>query len=116
LVLSAILVVIVINTIGVSHVVQTSLQDSLNSTQADASTILKDPTPPSHVPGEPYYVPPQTDTSNPNSTDIYGGDQYTGGYNYDKWVHDNPKSAYNARPAGSSVPQPGVGNNNSQGN
>jgi hypothetical protein len=90
MVLAAIMVAIVINTIGVGHVVQINLEDSLNSTRSATAAILEDPQPPRHVPGEPYYVPPQTKTSNPNNTDPYHGPNYNGGYNYKKWVENNP--------------------------
>jgi len=112
IVLSSIIVVIMINTIGFNAGVQNSLglQNSLNTTQADASTILNDPRPPAHVLGEPYYVPPQTNTSNPNNTDSYGGPNYTGGYNYNNWVNSNPENGNINHTGGNSTPRSGTGN------
>jgi hypothetical protein len=94
IVLSAIIVVIVINTIGFSSGVQNSLnlQNSLNTTSADVSTILNDANAPSKVTSQSYYNAPTEITSNPNNTDTYGGPQYTGGYDYNNWVNSNPEN------------------------
>ncbi|MDD4955444.1 MAG: hypothetical protein PHP17_05355 [Candidatus Omnitrophica bacterium] len=92
IVLSAIIIVIVINTIGFNTGVQNSLglQNSLNSTQQDASSILNSPSAPNTVTREPYYTPARDITTNPNNTDAYNGPNYNGGYNYNEWVNNNP--------------------------
>ncbi|MCK9574314.1 MAG: hypothetical protein M0R20_08015, partial [Candidatus Omnitrophica bacterium] len=92
IVLSAIIVVIIISTIGFNTGIQNSLglQNSLNTTQSDVEVILNDANPPINVTNQSYYTPPSEITSNPNSTDTYGGPQYTGGYDYNNWVNNNP--------------------------
>ena len=94
IVLSAIIVVIIISTIGFSTGIQNSLglQSSLNTTQNDVQAILNDANAPTNVTSQSYYTPPSEITSNPNSTDNYGGPQYTGGYNYNDWVSSNPEN------------------------
>jgi hypothetical protein len=77
IVLSAIIVVIIISTIGFNTGIQNSLglQNSLNTTQSDVEVILNDANPPINVTNQSYYTPPSEITSNPNSTDTYGGPQ-----------------------------------------
>ena len=105
IVLSAIIVVIIISTIGFSTGIQNSLglQNSLDTTQNDVQAILNDANAPTNVTSQSYYTPPSEITSNPNSTDNYGGPEYTGGYDYDTWVRNNPDSAYNAPVVGTVV-------------
>jgi len=106
IVLSAIIVVIIINTVGFSTGIKNSLnlQKSLDITQNAIETgIIRDAEPPSDVTSEAYYKPTSEITSNPNKTDLYRGQEYTGGYDYDTWVKNNPNSAYNAPEAGTIV-------------
>lgn len=100
IVLSAIIVVIVINTIGFSSGIQNSLglQKSLNSTAQDVNTIVTDSNPPASVTNQSYYNAPSENI--PSFTNTYNGVNYTGGYDYDTWVRNNPNSAYNAPDAG----------------
>lgn len=112
IVLSAIIVAIVINTVGFNAGVQNSLglQNSLNTTQEDVSTILNSPKPPTKVVSEPYYVPRQTKTSDPNNRPKPRL-QYNGGYHYNDWVNSNPDNGYINHTGGNSAPKPGTGNN-----
>ena len=113
IVLSAILIVIIISTVGFSRGVQNSLglQNSLNTTQDAIETgIIRDTQPPDTVVSQSYYTAPSENVSDPalsnssvNNMDTYGGPEYTGGYNYDEWVRNNPDSAYNAPAAGTVI-------------
>lgn len=113
MVLAAIFIAILINTIGFHSGVQNSLglQDSLDTTQNTIETgIIRKAEPPQTVTGQPYYKNPSENVADPalsdpnvNNMDKYGGPEYTGGYNYDEWVRDNPNSAYNAPAAGTII-------------
>ena len=115
IVLAAIFIAIVINTVGFSTGIQNSLglQNSLNTTQNIIETgIIRNATPPQSVTGEAYYKQPSENVADPaltnpnvNNMDKYGGPEYTGGYNYDEWVRNNPDSAYNAPEGGYIYPQ-----------
>lgn len=118
IVLAAILVVIIINTVGFSTGVQNSLglQNSLNTTQnAIETTVIRNAAPSSKVASEPYYKAPEEITSNPNNTDEYRQPPYTGGYDYDEWIKNHPDSGYINR-TGNSVSQPGANNRALAGN
>jgi len=98
IILAAIIIAILANTIGLKTGVQNSLNTIQNTTAAQMSSAAA----PKTVQGENYYTAPKQTTSSPdwNNTDTYGGPNYTGGYNYDEWVKNNPNSAYNAPAAG----------------
>jgi len=98
IILAAIIIAILANTVGLKVGVQNSLDTIQNTTAAQMTNAVA----PQTVQGENYYNAPQNLTSSEwtNNTDTYGGPNYTGGYNYDEWVKNNPDSAYNAPAAG----------------
>lgn len=108
LVLSAILIAIIVNTVGFHSGVQNSLdlQKGLNTIQDGFSEGILVTEAPQKVTGQSYYTPARDHTSDQgwdNNIDTYGGPDYTGGYNYDEWVRSNPNSAYNAPKAGTII-------------
>lgn len=105
IILSAIIIAILANTVGL----QRGVQNSLDSTGNTLATNMSNATVPQSVGSEPYYTAPRNTTSSPTwgGTDTYGGPSYTGGYNYDEWVKNNPNSAYNAPQGGTILENPG---------
>ncbi|MFA5008578.1 MAG: hypothetical protein WC546_05095 [Candidatus Omnitrophota bacterium] len=114
IVLAAIFVAIVINTVGFRTGVQNSLglQNSLDTTQNTIETkVVRNPEPPQTVKEQPYYKQssenvedPAMSNSNVSQVDQYAGPEYTGGYDYDRWVRNNPNSADNALAAETVTP------------
>jgi len=110
IVLAAIIGAIVASTIGIRHGVDKGMKD----VNAKFETGIKNSSVPgkqkTYLQAEESYSDSKKHTSDPQweNTDQPGGPQYTGGYDYDNWVHNNPDSAYNAPADGTTLYDTGV--------
>ncbi|MEI8349604.1 MAG: hypothetical protein WCI77_05580 [Candidatus Omnitrophota bacterium] len=110
IVLAAIIGAIVASTIGIRYGVNRGMKTVNEKFEKGIATSSVPGKQKAYLQTEESYDDSRQHKTDPawENTDQPGGPQYTGGYEYEEWVRNNPDSAYNAPEDGKTLYDTGV--------